>query len=217
MSYCYTGLAVRAEQAPVLEALALFARVRGGTLHSDVAHPDVRGAYGYFKLGTHEGWTLVGFTSVCIAPTLFVHLSRHLQTRVIAIGEYEVIGLEHYSEIDRGRTERMFSYLEGEPEMINVDPAALVELAKAEGKTIKFPRRMLEDDDITYTHDILISLICEFNLEELLMEGLYDDGVDRYFHLDISGIEALTIGGRTDCAGWSQLLAEDSTPRMASE
>lgn len=206
MSYCYTGLAVRASVDDVQATIRTYADANRGTIRQTQATPG-RSDVGYYCIGKHEDWTLVGFTSVCIIPALIVQLSRALSTKVITVGQFEVIGLQHYSEVDRGVTTRMFTYLEGEPELINVNVEEMFELAR-QSKRFRFPTRMYESDKVGYVHEVLVSLVSEINLEEIIIDELLNGPSDMYYQIALPDINSVTIGGRADLAGWTKLLAE---------
>ena len=82
-----------------------------------------RGDIDTFSSRMADGWGVIEWPDVAVVPRLLVHLYRALRARVITASEYEVVGFEHFSILQGGEAEAIWTSVGGEAwdYFVNVD------------------------------------------------------------------------------------------------
>ena len=137
MSYSFWGMAVRADQTAVFEALRGWPNEREARLEPIAGSVSADAGWIDFVTAPHEGWTVFHF-SVPLIPALAIHLSRALDTRVISIDENEVVGYEHFSVLDAGTVSRLFTRQMVVEERVGIDLSDFFQKA-LESPKYRFP------------------------------------------------------------------------------
>lgn len=143
MSYTFWGMAVRADEAAVVEALRRWPNEQEARLEARDGNVSDDAGWIDFVLAPHEGWTVLRFP-VGLIPSLALHLSSVLNTRVISVDENETVGYEHFSVLDAGTVVRLFTREMDVKERLGFELADFFQQAKRSPKH-RFPLGPLRD------------------------------------------------------------------------
>lgn len=182
MSYQFWGMAVKADPGAVREALLHWPSEGEARFEECPGDPEYEEGWVAFTIAPHGPWTV--FCSRFrqrVIPTLALHLSRALSTRVISVDQDGTTGYEHFSVLDAGSVSQVFTTDDnGDPEeIIGIDFTAFYERAKQSGKMRLRPRALDEDEELYLRGQalrIFNVVVSDINVEDLAAE-LEDDDV----------------------------------------
>jgi hypothetical protein len=223
MSYAFWGMAVRANEPAVVEALRRWPNEGEARLESRRGNVSEAGWIDV-ALAPHEGWTVLHLRARLI-PSLALHLSRELNTRVISVDEVETIGYEHFSVLDAGSVSRLFTREGDVKERVGVELDDFFQRAKQSPKH-RFPpgplrdatEYLFDDEEVAMEMESEVFRIFNVVVSDINVEAIAADLAEPDFRIWAGdhgdrAMAALTVTGRGEGPWWHELAVGASISR----
>jgi len=168
MSSCFWGMAVRAPQADVLEALRRWPNEEEARLEPWPSDGTDEREWLVFGMASHDGWSVLSFRFARgLVPALALHLARALGTRVISVDQDEAVGYQHFSVVDAGKVVQCFTLDVGDVvENIGVDLRALYEAGKG-SRRVRLPSTYDESAMSLEAFNVFTTVVSDLDVEDL--------------------------------------------------